>query len=51
VLYNYGAGEAASVVSAASISGGNTTIALSDGTHIEFVDATTALLQGHMFST
>ena len=30
--------------------GGNTTIALADGTHITFVDATTADLQGHVFS-
>jgi hypothetical protein len=31
--------------------GENTTIALPDGTTITFVDATTAQLQGHLFSS
>jgi hypothetical protein len=31
--------------------GGNTTVALAGGTTIAFVDATTAQLQGHLFSS
>jgi hypothetical protein len=35
----------------ATTAGGDTTIALADGTHITFVDATAAQLQGHVFSS
>jgi hypothetical protein len=38
-------------LASATEAGENTTIALTDGTHITFVDATTAQLQGHLFSS
>jgi Ca2+-binding RTX toxin-like protein len=49
-LYNYGAGEAASVLASQSNVGGNTTITLSDGTHIEF-QGVADLTSKNLFST
>jgi Ca2+-binding RTX toxin-like protein len=49
-LFNYGTGEAASVLAAATVSGGNTTIALSDGTHVTFAGVTD-LTTHNLFST
>jgi hypothetical protein len=51
--YNAAAGgnQAAMALASATQAGGNTTIALTDGTHITFVDATTTQLQGHVFSS
>ena len=51
--YNAAAGgnQANMALADATQAGGDTTIALADGTHITFVDATTAQLQGHLFST
>jgi hypothetical protein len=51
--YNAAAGgnQAAMALAGATESGENTTIALTDGTHITFVDATTTQLQGHVFSS
>ena len=39
-LFGYGSGEAGQVLQTASVSGGNTTLALSDGTHITLVGVT-----------
>jgi hypothetical protein len=54
LLSGYGAGAAATALSTATVTGSgataDTTIALSDGTHITFVDATTAQLQAHLSS-
>jgi len=51
--YNAAAGgdQAAMALAGATQASGNTTIALTDGTHITFVDATTSQLQGHVFSS
>jgi hypothetical protein len=51
--YNAAAGgnQAAMALAGATETSGNTTIALTDGTHITFVDATTTQLQGHVFSS
>ena len=51
--YNAAAGgdQASMALADATETGGNTTIALADGTHITFVDATTTQLQGHLFSS
>jgi Ca2+-binding RTX toxin-like protein len=49
-LFNYGAGEAAGVLDAATIAGGNTSIALSDGTHVTFASVTD-LTSRNLFST
>ena len=51
--YNAAAGgnQAAMALAGATEASGNTTIALTDGTHITFVDATTTQLQGHVFSS
>ena len=46
-----GGNQASMALADATTAGGDTTIALADGTHITFVDATTAQLQGHLFST
>ncbi len=46
-----GGNQAAIALENATVAGGNTTIALADGTHITFVDTTTAQLQGHVFSS
>jgi hypothetical protein len=46
-----GGNQASMALADATTAGGDTTIALADGTHITFVDATTAQLQGHVFST
>jgi hypothetical protein len=54
LLSGYGAGAAATALSTATVTGSgataDTTIALSDGTHITFVDSTSAQLQGHLSS-
>ena len=51
--YNAAAGgdQANMALASATETGGNTTIALTDGTHITFVDATTTQLQGHLASS
>jgi len=51
--YNAAAGgnQASMALTNATTTGGDTTIALADGTHITFVDATTAQLQGHLSSS
>jgi hypothetical protein len=46
-----GGSQATEALATASVSGGNTTIALADGTHITFVDTTVAQLTGHVFSS
>ncbi len=46
-----GGNQASMALANATTAGGDTTIALADGTHITFVDATAAQLQGHLFST
>jgi hypothetical protein len=46
-----GGDQASIALAQATTTGSDTTIALSDGTHITFVDATTADLQGHVFSS
>jgi hypothetical protein len=46
-----GGNQASTALTDATTAGGDTTIALADGTHITFVDATTAQLQGHVFSS
>jgi hypothetical protein len=38
-------------LASATTTAGDTTIALADGTHITFVDATTGQLQGHLSSS
>jgi hypothetical protein len=51
--YNAAAGgnQAAMALASATTTAGDTTIALADGTHITFVDATTGQLQGHLSSS
>jgi hypothetical protein len=46
-----GGDQASTALADATTTGGDTTITLADGTHITFVDATTAQLQGHVFSS
>ncbi|HLB97238.1 MAG TPA: hypothetical protein VJK90_06220, partial [Acetobacteraceae bacterium] len=46
-----GGNQASTALADATTAGGDTTIALADGTHITFVDATAAQLQGHVFSS
>jgi hypothetical protein len=51
-LTGYGTTQsAASLLASSTFNGGDTTIALSDGTHITFVDTTAAALTGHLTST
>jgi hypothetical protein len=51
--YNAAAGgnQANMALANATVAGGNTTIALTDGSSITFVDATTMQLQGHLLSS
>jgi Ca2+-binding RTX toxin-like protein len=50
-LSGAGGDQAATALANATVAGGNTTIALADGTHITFVDTTAALLQAHLVSS
>ena len=49
-LSGYGAGAAATVLANATSAGGTTTLRLSDGTSISFLNTSTAQLTGHVFS-
>jgi hypothetical protein len=57
ILFGYnsvagaGGNQASTALADATTAGGDSTIALADGTHITFVDVTPAQLQGHVFST
>ncbi len=50
-LSGYGAAEGANALSKATTAGGTTTLTLSDGTSISFVNTSIAQLQGHISST
>jgi Ca2+-binding RTX toxin-like protein len=50
-LFNYTAGEAATDLANATIAGGNTTIALSDGTHVTFVGVTDLTAHNNTFTS
>jgi hypothetical protein len=51
LLQGYGSSAAGAALLNSTSNGGNTTIALSDNTHITFVDVTAAQLAGHLIST
>jgi len=51
LLSGYGASAASAALASSTSNGGDTTIALTDGTHITFTDATAAQLAGHLIST
>jgi hypothetical protein len=51
LLSGYGSTAAGAALAASTFNGGDTTIALADGTHITFTDATAAQLAGHLIST
>ena len=50
-LSGYGSGEAATDLSKAATAGSTTTLTLSDGTAISFLNTTVANLQGRVFSS
>jgi Ca2+-binding RTX toxin-like protein len=50
-LTGYGAAEGANALATADTAGGTTTLTLSDGTSISFVNTSIAQLQGHISST
>jgi len=51
LLSGYGSTAAATALTGSTFNGGDTTIALADGTHITFTDATAQQLAGHLIST
>jgi hypothetical protein len=50
-LFNYTPGEAATDLAGATVAGGNTTIALSDGTHVTFVGITDLTAHSNTFTS